>query len=482
MAKKRGSEITERLVKEIRKGGDADRAIIARLGDENGTVQVGRGSRVYVTLLDNGDVIEVLNRRVPGIALRQVRIGIDRDYPNVVQVLGYRDVYEDDDGLGWPQDHHTTHEWKGHDQVWVSGPQMLPLLVLPHEDFEVRVYGWWLATTTGFVFVNTQDVDLSASQPSAGALYVLLQVADDGTVSTKEGSEVDTKELLTGSDIPAPDAGMYPLAAVRLYDGQEEIRCDRKVNDIVDLRFGGYAVAGGAGSTDVTLDADADAVLKLTVQELGLDTQAANRVWAGPDSGADAVPTFRALTADDIPALPGTPVVIVDTEAVILAATPTAGLIAYGTDTQFFYVADGTNWQRASLKFYTDSANPDMGYLQNNSKDGYYATFITDKYLYNCVLQGYNGTAVNGAIRINTSASPDTLEIYMRDTGWYTIIYDLSMTLGYFVHYPFSATQAVKVWNGMSVEVGLNGRPMVNEYAVSMGPYPPPRVLYGGTF
>lgn len=172
----------------------------------------------------------------------------------------------------------------------------------------------------------------------------------------------------------------------------------------------------------------------------------------------------------------------VNTEAVILASTPTAGNIAYGTDTQFFYVADGTNWRRASLKFYTDSANPDMGYLQNNSKDGYYATFITDKYLYNVILQGYNGTPVNGAIRINTSATPDTLEIYMRDTGWYTIIYDLSMSLGYFVHYPFLATQAVKVWSGMSSEVGLNGRPMINEYNISMGAYPPVKVLYGGEF
>jgi hypothetical protein len=35
-----------------------------------------------------------------------------------------------------------------------------------------------------------------------------------------------------------------------------------------------------------------------------LATQAANRVWAGPSTGADAAPTFRALTATDIPGLP----------------------------------------------------------------------------------------------------------------------------------------------------------------------------------
>ena len=183
-----------------------------------------------------------------------------------------------------------------------------------------------------------------------------------------------------------------------------------------------------------------------------------------------------------LPFAPAVSKMKVDTEANILGSTASSGKIAYGTDTKFFYVADGTNWNRGSLKLYPDSQNADAGYLQNNSKDGYYATFITDKYLYNVVLQGYSGTPVNGAIRIDTTDTPDTLEIYMRDTGWFTIIYDLSMTLGYFVHYPFSATQAVKVWSGMSSEVGFNGRPMINEYTASAGAYPPPKVLYGGTF
>lgn len=208
------------------------------------------------------------------------------------------------------------------------------------------------------------------------------------------------------------------------------------------------------------------------------DLNVPDEAYGAPWDGSTEVPTKNALY-DKIQSLSA---MAVGTEATILALTPTSGLTAYGTDTQFFYVADGTNWRRASLKFYTDSANPDMGYLQNNAKDGYYATFITDKYLYNVVLQGYNGTAVNGAIRINTSATPDTLEIYMRDTGWFTIIYDLSMSLGYFVHYPFSATQAVKVWSGNSNELGLNGRPVIQEYDVSMGAYQPAKVLWGGQF
>lgn len=54
---------------------------------------------------------------------------------------------------------------------------------------------------------------------------------------------------------------------------------------------------------EITLDVNSDTLLSLTGQELGLDTQVKNIVLAGPASGVDAVPTFRALVADDIPDL-----------------------------------------------------------------------------------------------------------------------------------------------------------------------------------
>lgn len=52
----------------------------------------------------------------------------------------------------------------------------------------------------------------------------------------------------------------------------------------------------------VTITVALDDVLSLTDQELGLDDQVANTVFAGPASGAVSAPTFRALVADDIPA------------------------------------------------------------------------------------------------------------------------------------------------------------------------------------
>lgn len=51
----------------------------------------------------------------------------------------------------------------------------------------------------------------------------------------------------------------------------------------------------------ITLDTDADTLLGLTGQQITLDDQAANKVLAGPTSGADATPTYRSLVKDDLP-------------------------------------------------------------------------------------------------------------------------------------------------------------------------------------
>lgn len=63
------------------------------------------------------------------------------------------------------------------------------------------------------------------------------------------------------------------------------------------------ASSSGSSHAPVTLDVNAETLLSLSAQELGLDTQTANRVLAGATSGGAAVPTFRALVAADIPAL-----------------------------------------------------------------------------------------------------------------------------------------------------------------------------------
>ncbi|KKM53132.1 hypothetical protein LCGC14_1554320 [marine sediment metagenome] len=62
-----------------------------------------------------------------------------------------------------------------------------------------------------------------------------------------------------------------------------------------------FAAAGG--HNPVTLAADAQELLNLSVQELGFVAKAMNLVLAGPVSGGATDPTFRALVAADLPTL-----------------------------------------------------------------------------------------------------------------------------------------------------------------------------------
>jgi hypothetical protein len=62
--------------------------------------------------------------------------------------------------------------------------------------------------------------------------------------------------------------------------------------------------SGSAHHTAVTLDTNADTLLSLSTQTLGIDTQTANTSLMGPVSGAAAVPTFRSPQAKDV-VIPG---------------------------------------------------------------------------------------------------------------------------------------------------------------------------------
>lgn len=60
---------------------------------------------------------------------------------------------------------------------------------------------------------------------------------------------------------------------------------------------------GDSHHAEVTIGLDVETIFDLTGQTLTFDEQDANTVLAGPESGASAVPTFRALVAADLPAI-----------------------------------------------------------------------------------------------------------------------------------------------------------------------------------
>jgi hypothetical protein len=169
-------------------------------------------------------------------------------------------------------------------------------------------------------------------------------------------------------------------------------------------------------------------------------------------------------------------IITVDTKANILASSATTPAVAFASDTLKFYIADGSAWRVVDLPMLPSGY--DMGAETDSPRTGYHPDWISDKTLSNIALGGSSST-INGGLRVDVVNDPDTLEAYLRG-AWQTIMYDLTVDDGDFRHTPLS--EEIYIWRGDSVTVGLNGRSLISEYRVSMGAYPPPRTLYGGTF
>ena len=333
----------------------------------------------------------------------------------------------------------------------------------------------WSAGGTGDVVGPASAVnnDLAAFDTTTGKL-----IKDSGVLTSDAASAVSLKHTRSHAITGTSDHTSSATPGQILKADASGLPVDATNTDAA------VAAAVTASHAAVTLDANADTVLSLTGQQIGLDTQTANKVFASATSGGAAVPAFRALVAADIPALTGA-VGSVGTLDVILALTPTAGRIAYvttvtATDTRTinkFMIADGTNWREVELPMST-RIGMDMGLEQDSGQNGYGVDYISDKRLANTLIGG-NARTENGGVRIQVANDPDTLEIYLRGL-WNTVLYDGTYVNGDYRHTPLN--ESIYVWRGDSVSVGINGRPIIQEYNVSMGAYPPARTINGGTF
>lgn len=173
-----------------------------------------------------------------------------------------------------------------------------------------------------------------------------------------------------------------------------------------------------------------------------------------------------------------------DTEYNILAITPTAGLIAWATDLGQLMVANGTNWYINSSYLAKDLQNPDMGYLQGSNRAGYGLTYVTDKTISNSSIGANSNTAVGG-IRYNATGLNNTpsVQLYFNST-WNNIVAGLNIqeVNAVLEHTPVGYTQRIAIFSGNSDLLGLNGLPIIQGYVVSMGAYPAPPQVDGGTF
>ena len=168
----------------------------------------------------------------------------------------------------------------------------------------------------------------------------------------------------------------------------------------------------------VTLDANVDTLLSLSTQELGLDTQAANTVFAGKATAGTIVPAFRGLVDADIP----DNITITETDPIVKALT---GIITSDSVVIGSTPDNHTNWDTA------------YGW-GNHASAGYLAVEVDGSITNELPAAGY---AIDVA---GTTVSVDTSEINSTTFG--------NNTLASFVHtYDITGTDVTVTFSSNKV-------------------------------
>jgi hypothetical protein len=172
---------------------------------------------------------------------------------------------------------------------------------------------------------------------------------------------------------------------------------------------------------------------------------------------------------------------LVDTKANILAADAADYDFGIATDTMRLYLSDGSAWYESPLTFNTQVAAPNMGAEQNEGRSGYGDDYITDKRLAH-VLIGSNERDEAGAIRVVDG----TFQIYANGT-WNDVVINFRFredSAGAYEleHKPIGFDYWYEIMSGNSDQLGIDGRPIVQQYATSMGAYQNRLIVDGGTF
>lgn len=221
----------------------------AVIGKADGTVQTGTPGIIYVRNILNGQVLTVYNFVVPNLAGLQVEVGRKVETIGLWQVKGVREAY------AMPAGGTGSVTEQDLNNLFITWERFLPFLVFPIEGggFEVQVYGCAFTTLDGTsTYVENQTLDLAAYVPATGAVWVVIEADETGTLFVTEGTEVAGKEVLTIDDIPAVTVGRRASCAVRLYAGQVQLYRDpTTINDFVDLRLNS---SGNSGIVEAPID------------------------------------------------------------------------------------------------------------------------------------------------------------------------------------------------------------------------------------
>lgn len=223
----------------------------AFLGDKDGTVKADNLGNVYI--LDfNGNKSVVYNSTVPHIPHRAVEIGWRNKKSKILEVLRFIDAYPENRPAEIP-DHWENHQWPNYDTLFSRKEQLLTgvgtVFPVSGETKINALGGVYTLSNVPYLF-NDTVIDLSSEIPTSDANWVLIEIDNTGAVTLTPGSSVANRNLLTYAEIPAFASGLYPICAVKVYEGQLEFIRNKTDTDIIDFRFTGLGSGGGipAGS------------------------------------------------------------------------------------------------------------------------------------------------------------------------------------------------------------------------------------------
>ncbi len=177
---------------------------------------------------------------------------------------------------------------------------------------------------------------------------------------------------------------------------------------------------------------------------------------------------------------------LVDTKANILAETPTAGKIAFTTDSHEFLVYNGTNWKIVPVTLETETSSPDMGAYNEDglgvsSKQGYGDDYLATKRISQCLI-GNSDRDEEGSIRVVDG----TFQIYANSV-WNDVVINFRFredSAGSYEleHKPVGFEMWYEIMSGNSDTLGIDGKPIVQQYTTSMGAFQKDLIISGGTF
>lgn len=124
---------------------------------------------------------------------------------------------------------------------------------------------------------------------------------------------------------------------------------------------------------------------------------------------------------------------------------------------------------------------PDIGVEQTSDKRGYGLDYVTDKLISNCTI-GSNSDEVEGSIRTNSGY----YQIYLNGV-WNDIVINFRFredsSGGYELeHKPVELELWYEVMSGNSDIIGIDGKPIFQQYTTNMGAYQSDLIISGGSF